>query len=74
MKVLVVKVKPNARTDALTVQDDGSWLAQIAAQPVDGKANEALINLIAKHFGLRRAQVRIKSGAAGRMKRVQIDD
>jgi uncharacterized protein len=74
MKVLAIKVKPNARANALTQQDDGSWLAQIAAPPVDGQANDALIALIAKHFGIRRVQVRIKSGASARMKRVQIED
>jgi hypothetical protein len=44
---LEVKVKPNARRNALTVQEDGSWLAEITAPPVDGKANAALIALVA---------------------------
>ncbi len=73
MKLLTVKVKPGARTSALVAQDDGSWLAQVAAAPVDGAANEALIRLVADHFGLRRAQVRIKSGASSRLKRIEID-
>jgi len=74
VKVLQLKVKPNAFTSALTLHDDGTWLAQIAAPPVDGQANEALIRLVARHFGVRRAQVRIKSGASSRSKRVEIDD
>jgi len=74
LKILQVKVKPNARANLLVAQDDGSWLAQIAAPPVDGRANEALVALVARHFGVRRAQVRIKTGGAGRMKLVQIDD
>ena len=74
LKILQVKVKPNARTSSLVAQDDGTWLAQIAAPPLDGRANEALIALVARHFGVRRAQVHLKSGASGRMKLVQIDD
>ena len=74
MKVLAIKVKPNASANALAQQDDGCWIAQIAAPPVDGQTNEALIALVAKQFGVRRAQVRIKSGGSGRIKRVQIDD
>jgi uncharacterized protein YggU (UPF0235/DUF167 family) len=74
MKRLAVTVKPSARIDSLTEQPDGSWLAQVAAAPVDGAANERLIRLLARHFGVRRAQVRIKSGAASRLKRVEIDD
>jgi hypothetical protein len=58
----------------LVAQHDGTWLAQVAAPPVEGQANEALVALVAKHFGVRRAQVRIKSGASGRMKLVQVDD
>ena len=74
LKIILVKVKPNARSNALVAQDDGSWLAQIAAPPVDGQANDALIALVAKHFAVRRAQVRIKTGSSGRLKRVQIDE
>ena len=73
MKLLTVKVKPGARRSALVAQPDGSWLAQVAAPPVDGAANEALIRLVAEHFGVRRAQVRIKSGASSRTKRIEID-
>ena len=65
---LEVKVKPNARRNALTVQEDGSWLAEITAPPVDGKANAALIALVAKHFGCPRRAVTVKSGAASRRK------
>lgn len=74
LKLLSVKVKPGARVSSLTAQADGSWLAQVAAPPVDGAANDALIRLVAEHFGVRRAQVRIKSGASSRHKRIEIDD
>jgi len=74
LKIILVKVKPNARASTLMAQHDGSWLAQVAAPPVDGQANEALIALVAEHFAVRRSQVRIKTGSSGRLKRVQIDD
>jgi uncharacterized protein len=73
VKLLQVRVKPNARAEALTQQPDGSWLAQVKAAPADGAANEALLRLVAAHFGVRRAQVRIKSGASSRVKRLEID-
>ena len=72
MKTLRVKVKPGSRVAELVELEDGTWLARVKAPPVDGKANAALIELIAKHFGLRKAQVSIKSGASGRMKLVQV--
>ena len=52
MRILKVKVKPGARTESLTQQADGSWLASVKAPPVDGKANAAVMSLIAAHFGL----------------------
>jgi uncharacterized protein len=74
LKIIQVKVKPHARASSLVAQVDGTWLAQVAAPPVDGQANAALIALIARHFGLRRAQVHIKTGSSARLKRIQIDD
>jgi uncharacterized protein (TIGR00251 family) len=73
MPVLQVKVKPNARASTLVALEDGTWQAQLKAPPIDGKANEELIALVAAHFGCRKAQVRIKAGASGRMKLVEVD-
>lgn len=74
MPTLQVKVKPNARQSLLTPQADGSWLAELKSPPVDGKANEELIALVARHFGCRRAQVSIRSGASGRLKLLQVTE
>jgi uncharacterized protein (TIGR00251 family) len=73
MATLQVKVKPNARVSVLQQAADGTWLAQLKSPPVDGKANEELIALVARQFGCRKAVVSIKSGASGRMKLVKID-
>ena len=74
MRTLRLKVKPGSREEELSALEDGSWLARVKAQPVDGKANAAVVALVAKHFGLRKAQVHIKSGASGRSKLVELED
>lgn len=74
MPVIRVKVKPNAKASALEQVADGSWFAQLKSPPVDGKANAELIALVSKHFGCRKADVTIKSGASGRMKLVMIEE
>jgi uncharacterized protein (TIGR00251 family) len=71
--VIQVKVKPSSRTSALTQVEDGTWVAQIQSPPVDGKANDELILLVARHFRCLRSAVTIKSGASARMKLVRID-
>ena len=72
-RIIEIKVKPNARASLLTQAEDGSWLAQLKAAPVDGKANQELIVLVARQFGCAKAAVTIKSGACGRLKRVRIE-
>jgi uncharacterized protein (TIGR00251 family) len=74
MRTLRLKVKPGSRDEELSELEDGSWLARVKAPPVDGKANLAVIALVARHFGLRKAQVNIKSGASGRTKLVVLED
>ena len=74
MPILLVKAKPNARTSALTLQDDGTWLAQLKSAPVDGKANAELVGLIARQFGCAKSAVSIKTGAGSKLKRVIVPD
>lgn len=72
MKTLQVRVKPHAREQSFVAGDDGVWLARLKSPPVDGKANQELIGLIAKHFGCAKSTVEIKSGTAARLKLVRI--
>jgi len=69
-----VKVKPNARASQLELLADGTWLAMLKSPPVDGKANDELIALVARQFGQSKSRVSIRSGASGRLKRVMIAD
>jgi uncharacterized protein len=74
VRTIRVKVKPNARVSSLEESAGGGlWQAQLKSPPVNGKANEELVALIAKHFACRKSAVSIKSGASGRVKLVQID-
>jgi len=70
--VIRVKVKPSSRISAFELAEGGVWLARLRAAPIDGKANEELIALVADHFQCRKSAVSIKSGASGRMKLVRI--
>jgi uncharacterized protein len=73
LKTIQVKVKPNARSSSLEEAEGGLWLAQLKSPPVDGKANEELVALVARHFGCPKSAVSIKSGASGRLKLIRID-
>jgi uncharacterized protein (TIGR00251 family) len=72
-KTIQVRVKPNARASELVEEADGSFTARVRAAPVEGKANEELIALVARRFGCPKAAVSIRSGAGGRTKLVRVE-
>jgi uncharacterized protein len=71
--LIQVKVKPGAHVSSLERASGGVWVAQLKSPPVDGKANEELVALIARQFQCRKSAVSIKSGASGRTKLIRID-
>jgi uncharacterized protein (TIGR00251 family) len=46
--------------------------ARVAAPPEDGKANTALIDLLARALDVRKSDVRIASGATSRLKTIEV--
>lgn len=52
---------------------DGTWVAKLKSPPVDGRANEELVALVAEKFQCRKADVTIKAGATGRTKLVTVE-
>jgi uncharacterized protein (TIGR00251 family) len=73
VRIIQIKVKPNSRASLFEQREDGTWLAQIKSPPVDGKANEELLGLVAKHFGCQKSDVSIKTGGSSRTKLVRIE-
>ncbi|MBC6432136.1 DUF167 domain-containing protein [Nostoc sp. HG1] len=68
-----VKVKPNSKQQKIEEQHDGSLTVYLKSPPVDGKANEELIKLLAKKFDVAKSDIRIKSGLCSRQKLIEID-
>jgi len=68
---VAVHLTPRASTEAITV--DGETLrVRVTAPPVDGRANAALVRLLAKRLRVARGAVRIVSGQAARQKLVEV--
>lgn len=68
-----VIVKPNSKKGPLVVVGENNHLTIfLREKPVDGEANAALVKTLAKHFGVAKSCVKIKTGARGRMKLVEI--
>jgi uncharacterized protein (TIGR00251 family) len=69
---ITVKVHPRAKRSAITGRLGDAWKLDLAAPPVDGKANEECIRFIAELAGVPRSQVRIVKGASHRVKVLEI--
>jgi len=70
--ILQIKVKPRSRVSELSQATDGTWIAKVKSPPVDGKANEELVNLVAEKFQCRKSAVSIKAGTSSRTKLVEV--
>lgn len=69
---IIVKAKTNSKKES--VKDMGEYYeVSVSATPVDGKANEKIIKLLAKHFGVAPSLVNITSGKTSKQKVFQID-
>jgi len=69
---ITVKLKPGAKMNKIARKDDGTYEAWVTARPHGGKANDALIGLLADHFGLAKSRVVLVKGLASRIKTVEV--
>ena len=73
---LRVRVTPRARQTGVTglTEADGkpALAIRLAAPPVDGAANQALVRFLADALGLPKSGVRIASGGSSRLKTVAL--
>jgi len=71
--LLDLHVQPGARRSATAGQHGSRLKLAIAAPPVDGRANDALVRWLAQQCDCRRAQLSLAAGAASREKTVRIE-
>jgi uncharacterized protein (TIGR00251 family) len=69
---LAVLVQPRASRTRVVGEHDGLLKLQLAAPPVDGEANAALLEFVAKALGVPKRQVSLAAGDASRRKRVKV--
>lgn len=70
--IVQVAVKPNSKKGPLVIESDGALTVYLREKPVDGTANTALVEILARHFRVAKTRIRIKTGARGRNKLVEI--
>jgi uncharacterized protein len=73
MARVTVRVHPRAKRTAITGRLGEAYKLDLAAPPVEGKANEECVRFFADLAGVVRSQVRILSGLANRNKVVNVE-
>ncbi|MCE9597199.1 MAG: DUF167 domain-containing protein [Spirochaetia bacterium] len=71
MKRLNVVVKPGSKKPGIE-KDGDMWIVRVRERPVDNQANVAVIEAIAKEFGVPKSRVSIVRGESSRIKTVLI--
>lgn len=67
-----VRVKPNSKKESVKFED-GAIVVKVKEKPIEGKANQSVINKLAKMLGIAKSCIRIVSGEKSRVKRISID-
>jgi hypothetical protein len=70
---LGVRLKPNARQDSIDAASDGSLSIRVHAPPVEGKANTALVKLLANRLDIPKSCIFVLHGLASKSKVVQVN-
>jgi uncharacterized protein (TIGR00251 family) len=68
-----LRVSPGARRSELVGRHGGGWKVRVTAPPEDGRANDAVLDLLAERLGLPRRSLSIVSGHKAREKVVRLE-
>jgi len=69
---LELLIQPRASRTRVVGEHDGRLKVQLAAPPVDGEANAALVEFLARALSVRKGDVEVLRGEAGRRKTVRV--
>jgi uncharacterized protein len=72
MKVKIT-VKPNARKNEVTHATDGTFVVRVTVPPVEGRANEKVIEVLADYLNKPKRSLSIVSGFKGKYKIIEVE-
>ena len=69
---IAVRAQPGAKKNAVLGEHGGALKVAVTAPPLDGRANEAILDVLASWLGVKRSQVELLRGASNRNKVVLV--
>lgn len=75
MPKIKIRVLPrSSKNEVIGEMADGTLKVKLTAPPVDGKANDSLIKLLADYFDKPKHKIKIAAGATSKNKTIEIED
>ena len=71
--VIRIKLLPKSSRNQVVGREGDHFKVKVTAPPVEGRANKALIDLLAKKLGVSKSHIEIISGKSSRLKSIRID-
>ena len=71
-QIFNVRVIPRAKQNSITTDADGTIRIHTTTAPTDGKANDAVIRMLAKHFDVPRSAIQIIRGQTSHDKIIEV--
>jgi len=72
MKLKII-VKPNARKNEVTRNADGTLVIRVVVPPIEGKANEKVIEVLSEYLNKPKRSISIVSGFKGKNKIIEFE-
>lgn len=72
--ILSVHVQPGARSSEIVGRHGDALKVRVGAPPTDGRANRAVVELLAKALGVPTSDIELVGGASSRRKRLKVSD
>ena len=70
---LRVTVKPNARKNEVICSEDGTLIVRVAVPPIEGKANEKVVEVLSEYLKKPKRSITIISGFKGKFKIIEVE-
>lgn len=73
IKRISIKITPNAKKEAIIDKGSNCFKVKVGAPAIEGKANEAMIKILAEYFNVPKSRIRIARGKFAKNKIVEIE-
>ena len=71
-KKITITVKPNSKKPGVEKISDDQYIIRVSQPPIDGKANQAVIEILADYFDLSKSKIKMVKGEKSKTKVVEL--